>query len=97
MYAVVFRAEVAQLDDQYTQLAAQLRDLALEKYGCLEFTSCSEGGYEIAVSYWRSQADIVAWKSDLEHLTAQQLGRSKWYRNYKVQVMEVLREYGSLA
>lgn len=97
MYAVIFRAEIAQLDDQYTQLAAQLRDLALGKYGCVEFTSCSEGDYEIAISYWRSQADIVAWKSDVEHLAAQQLGRSKWYRNYKVQVMEVLREYGDLA
>lgn len=96
MYAVIFRANVALLDEQYTQLAEQLRRLALDKYGCVEFTACSEGDYEIAISYWRSQADIVAWKADVEHLTAQQLGRSKWYSAYKVQVVEVLREYGDL-
>ena len=93
MYAVVFRAEVAQLDDQYTQLAAQLRDLALEKYGCLEFTSCREGEYEIAISYWESEAQIAAWKQDPSHRHAQQLGRERWYSSYTVEVVQVQRRY----
>lgn len=36
---------------------------------------------------------INAWKNDTEHLFAQRCARSKWYRSYQVQVVEVLREH----
>lgn len=93
MYAVIFRAQVALLDEQYLEMAARMRDLALEEYGCVEFIAATEGDTEIAISYWESEAQIHAWKQNLEHLQAQQLGRSKWYRQYTVQVVEVLRQY----
>ena len=95
MYAVIFRAEIASLDEAYTATAEKLRELALTRYGCREFCSYMEGSREIAISYWDSEADIVAWKNDLEHLAAQNRGRARWYRSYSVQVVEVVREYGS--
>ncbi len=94
MYAVIFRAQVAQLDEEYSRMAARLRELALSEYGCLEFVSLTEGDQEIAISYWESESQIKAWKQDVEHLLAQSLGRSSWYRRYRVQVVEIKREYG---
>jgi heme-degrading monooxygenase HmoA len=93
-YAVIFTAEVAELDEEYSRTAGHLRELALSKYGCLEFNSCAEDGREIAVSYWDSEEQIRAWKQNPEHLAAQQAGRARWYRSYRVQVVEITREYG---
>lgn len=93
MYAVIFKAKINQLDEEYNTMAAHMRTLAIEKYGCLEFTACIEGDQEIAISYWGSLERIKVWKKDVEHLQAQALGREKWYTEYQVQVVEIVREY----
>lgn len=93
MYAVIFRAEIARLDDQYTEMAARMRDLALNSYGCVEFTSCTEGSSEIAISYWENEEQIRLWKQNAEHLVAQGKGRSRWYKSYRVEVVRIEREY----
>lgn len=80
MYAVIFRAEINELDEAYADMAAHMRERALNKYGCLEFTAVTEGKHEIAISYWESQKQIKAWKQDSDHRKAQKLGRSKWYK-----------------
>ena len=49
MYAVIFRAEINKTDSAYSEMAAQMRDLAKNKYGCIEFTSVTEGTNEIAI------------------------------------------------
>jgi len=95
MYAVIFRAEIAELEDEYGRIAERLRELALNRYGCSEFVSVSEGSREIAISYWQSETQIAAWKQDVEHLAAQKLGRSRWYASYRVEVVEIKRAYGS--
>lgn len=95
MYAVIFRAEIAVLDDEYVEMAERMRQLALSDYGCRGFTACTEGRHEIAISYWESEEQIRAWKNNSEHLQAQGKGRSKWYASYSVQVAEIVRDYGS--
>ncbi len=92
MFAVIFRAEIAQLDEEYSVMAARMRDLAMQEYGCREFTAVTEGNSEIAISYWDSQDQIRAWKENAEHLVAQRKGRAQWYVSYKVQIVEVVRE-----
>lgn len=93
MYAVIFRAEIAQLDENYFSVAERLRQLAINDYGCREFIAASEGKQEIAISYWDKKEHIRAWKEDQEHLLAQTSGRSKWYKSYSVQVVKVEHEY----
>lgn len=93
MYAVIFRATIKQVDEQYTETAAQMRELAQRKYGCTGLVSLCDGEEEITISYWPSLEHIHAWKHDAEHLHAQARGKSDWYRSYQVQVVEVLREY----
>jgi len=70
-----------------------MRKLAIEKYGCVDVQSLTEGDKEITISYWKSLDDIHAWKQDADHLQAQQSGRDKWYRHYDVKIVEILREY----
>jgi len=95
MYAVIFTAEVALLDSEYAETASRMREIAMSDYGCTEFISTTEGNNEIAISYWPSLEAIRAWKSNPDHLEAQELGKSRWYKSYNVQVVEVLREYGA--
>lgn len=93
MYAVIFKAEINTLDDSYSNTAQKMRELAMNKYGCTEFVAVTEGNNEIAISYWDNQEQIRKWKQDAEHLAAQELGRSTWYKSYKVEVVKVVREY----
>jgi heme-degrading monooxygenase HmoA len=93
MYAVIFKAKINQLDDSYSKTAARMRELAITKYGCAEFTAITEDEQEIAISYWESLAQIQKWKQDAEHLVAQEQGRSHWYKSYKVEIVQVIREY----
>ena len=97
MYAVIFRAEIDRLDDDYLETARSMRERAIERYGCKDFVSLTEGDVEIGISYWEEERQIAAWKRDAEHLLAQQRGRSRWYRSYRVEVSKIERSYGSAA
>ena len=93
MFAVIFRAEIAELDEDYAATAAKMRRIAMNQYGCKEFTSCCDGEQEIAISYWESESQIKEWRTNSEHLAAQGKGRKKWYKSYSVQVVEIKRDY----
>ena len=95
MYAVIFRAKIAGLDEKYDRVAKRMKEMALREYECIEFISVTQGGEEIAISYWENEDQIRKWKSNTEHTLAQELGRSKWYESYRVQVVKVIREYGN--
>jgi heme-degrading monooxygenase HmoA len=84
MYAVIFKAQINEIDATYAEVAKRMRELAVQKYGCLGFTSVTEGDREIALSYWQSEEQIRQWRQDSEHLVAQTLGRSTWYKSWQV-------------
>ena len=91
MYAVIFKATKAQLDDEYCRLAEHLRELAFNKYGCVDFISATEGDQEIAVSYWKTEQQIRDWKNDPEHRLAQVKGRDKWYSSVSVEICKIVK------
>jgi heme-degrading monooxygenase HmoA len=93
MYIVIFQAVTNELDADYAKTAERLRELALSQFGCVKFTSVTEGEREITLSYWPDEVSIKRWKAHAEHVLAQELGRRKWYASYEVQVAEILREY----
>ncbi len=74
-------------------MADTLRNKALSDYACVSFTSTNPGNQEIAVSYWPNIEAVSHWKNDELHLQAQQMGREKWYKNYTVDITEVLKSY----
>ncbi|MFV1997775.1 MAG: antibiotic biosynthesis monooxygenase [Acidiferrobacterales bacterium] len=95
MFIVIFRAKIAGLDEEYNRTASKMRILAEQKYGCLGFISAMEDDEEISISYWENQEQIKSWKNDAEHIAAQELGKTRWYEWYSVQIAEVVREYGN--
>lgn len=93
MFAVIFTAEIEEIDQEYSHVAKRMRELAVNEYGCIDFNSVTEGNKEIAISYWPNLDSVTAWKNNPEHKQAQMIGKSKWYKSYTVQVVEIMREY----
>ena len=93
MYAVIFKAEFKNQDQAYLETAERMRQLAKNKYGCVEIISVCEGENEITISYWESEDQIKRWKDDEEHVKAQEKGKSLWYKSYSIEVCEVIRSY----
>ena len=92
--AVIFTSVRTEDDaDGYAATAARMEELAAEQPGFLGIES-ARSGLGITVSYWASAEHARAWKRVSEHLLAQQAGRERWYRGYRVRVATVEREYG---
>ncbi|MEM8937112.1 MAG: antibiotic biosynthesis monooxygenase [Pseudomonadota bacterium] len=97
-YAVIFAARLRDQSADYAQVSATLETLAAEQPGYLGFQSARDAdGFGLAVSYWRTAADIAAWKAVLEHQIAQKRGRAEWYSDYAVHVAKVDRAYAMSA
>lgn len=75
-------------------MADKMLDLAAQQPGFLGVESAREN-LGITVSYWADLASIRLWKSNIDHLHAQKLGREKWYSSYSVRIARVEHEYGN--
>jgi heme-degrading monooxygenase HmoA len=81
-------------DDGYAAAAVEMDRLAAQQPGYVGIESArDESGFGITVSYWRTEADAVAWKQVTDHLAVQKAGRDRWYSSYTVRVATVGREY----
>jgi len=92
-YAVIFTAERTDIDEGYLSMAERMGELVFQQPGFLGVEAAG-GESEITVSYWDSPEAIANWKKNLEHGVAQSKGRSTWYKNYKIRVSKVERDYG---
>ena len=91
-YAVVFTSTQTKNIEGYSEMAEQMEILAKKQEGFLGVDS-AKNEIGITVSYWKSLEAIKNWKQNLEHLFAQQKGRTNWYSWYKVRICKVEREY----
>lgn len=95
-WAAIFTSQRnEQPGDGYEQTADRMFDLAHEQPGFLGYDTARSDGLGITVSYWRSAADIAAWKAQAEHVDAQSEGRARWYESYDIRIARVERAYGS--
>ena len=91
-YAVIFTSERTEIDEGYLAMAERMETLAKEQNGFLSVESArSEIG--ITVSYWKDLESIKKWKQNMDHLVAQEKGRSTWYESYTTRICLVEREY----
>lgn len=97
-YAVIFSSRRTAGDNGYGRVAERMVELAADQPGFLGVESArGEDGFGITVSYWASQEAIAAWKGNLEHVAARELGNSTWYEHYELRVARVERAYGGPA
>ena len=91
--AVIFTSTRTDGDNGYAVMAEQMYELAMQQPGYLGVETAREE-VGITVSYWRDEESARNWKQVAAHLVAQQRGREVWYRDYRVRVATVHREYG---
>lgn len=92
-YAVIFSSLRTEGDAGYGQAAARMLELAREQPGFLGVESAREDGLGITVSYWASEAAILAWKQHAEHQAVREQGRDAWYTAFHTRVCKVERAY----
>ncbi|MGY4493286.1 antibiotic biosynthesis monooxygenase family protein [Pseudomonas sp. TE3610] len=93
-YAVIFTSTRTDIDAGYGEVAQRMVDLASAQPGFLGVESArGEDGLGITVSYWQSEAAILAWKEHAEHTDARNTGRAQWYQRCITRVAHVQRAY----
>jgi heme-degrading monooxygenase HmoA len=90
-YAVIFTSKLKS-DDGYSNMAQKMEQLAKTQKGFLGIDS-ARNDLGITVSYWESLKAIASWKSNLEHIEAQNKGKTLWYKWYSVRICKVEHEY----
>ncbi|MFY9243096.1 MAG: antibiotic biosynthesis monooxygenase [Polaribacter sp.] len=92
-FAVIFSTIVEDNLEGYLETAERMEELAKMQKGYLGIES-ARNEIGITVSYWQTEEDIIAWKNNVEHTEARNLGREKWYKKYQLRICKVEREYG---
>jgi heme-degrading monooxygenase HmoA len=96
MIAVIFEVWPAD-KDRYLDIAADLHPLLEKIDGFLSierFQSLTEPDKILSLSFWRDEAAVTAWRTQPEHGLAQQEGRHGVFRDYRLRVAHVVRDYG---
>jgi len=98
MIAIIF--EVWPADGRkgdYLELAAQLKsDLErMDGFISIErFQSLTDPDKLLSLSFWRDEAAVAAWRCQAAHRAAQTAGRAGIFRDYRLRVAAVVRDYG---
>lgn len=94
-YVVIFSSQLADDEHGYAEMAERMVALAQAQPGFLGLESVrGADGFGITTSYWATEAAILAWRANVEHLAAQRAGRERWYAHYQTRVARVERAYG---
>ncbi len=98
MIAVIFEVWPAEgRRQEYLDIAASLRPLlaGIEGFLSIErFESLSEPGKLLSLSFWRDEDAVKAWRNVEAHRMAQAAGRDGIFRDYRLRIAGVIRDYG---
>jgi heme-degrading monooxygenase HmoA len=98
MIAVIFEVWIAPTRQQdYLDIAARLKP-ELEKIDGFisieRFQSLSDSGKLLSLSIWRDEEAVRSWRHHADHRSAQREGRQSIFRDYRLRVVSILRDYG---
>ncbi len=98
MIAVIFEVWPAEgRRDTYLALAASLKaELeTVDGFVSVErFESLTEPGKLLSVSFWRDEEAVRDWRERERHRAAQTKGRGGIFRDYRLRLASVIRDYG---
>ena len=99
MIAVIFEVWPAgeESRDRYLDLAAALRSdlLTMDGFISIErFQSLGEPGKLLSLSFWRDEDAVRAWRNLPSHRATQNQGRAGTFKDYRLRVASVIRDYG---
>ncbi len=84
MYAVIFDVELQKGgQEQYLTIASKLKEQLVTMPGFCQ----------LSLSFWERKEDIDNWKKNLDHMNAQALERAKLFKDYRIRLAEVYKDY----
>jgi heme-degrading monooxygenase HmoA len=98
MIAVIFEVwPNAGRKQDYLDIAARLKP-ELEKIDGFisieRFQSLTDETKLLSLSFWRDEDAVRRWRNFPEHREAQAMGRESVFRDYRLRVVSVIRDYG---
>lgn len=98
MIAVIFEVRIADGRQQdYLDIAGSLRaELeAIDGFLSVErFASLTDPNRLLSLSFWRDEEAVRRWRTASRHRAAQRAGRDGIFRDYRLRIAVVLRDYG---
>lgn len=98
MIAVIFEVWPAEgRRQEYLDTAAALRPLLEEIDGFISierFESLYEPGKILSLSFFRDEEAVAKWRSTVAHRQAQATGRAGVFKDYRLRIAGVIRDYG---
>mgnify|MGYP000094091323 CR=1 FL=1 len=82
--------------DNYTPYSGKMRQLVDEIEGFISverYRSEYDPDKILALGFFRDETAVEKWRNHPAHRQAQQLGRQKYYTNYRLRMAEVVRDY----
>ena len=81
----------------YLDWAAQLKEELVKMDGFISierFQSLTDPDKLLSVSFWRDESCLAAWRNLESHRAAQRAGRQAMFRDYRIRIVQVVRDYG---
>ncbi|PHQ69032.1 MAG: antibiotic biosynthesis monooxygenase [Sneathiella sp.] len=98
MIAVIFEVEPkAEHKQAYLDIAASLRPILEEIDGFISverFQSLTNEGKILSLSFFRDEEAVADWRKIEAHRKAQDSGRKVLFRDYRLRIAGVIRDYG---
>jgi heme-degrading monooxygenase HmoA len=98
MIAVIFEVcPHAESRADYLDLAAALGPMLREMDGFVSierFQSLSDPEKILSLSFWRDEQAVAGWRNTEEHRAAQAKGRAGVFKDYRLRIASVIRDYG---
>ncbi len=98
MIAVIFEViPHADKKQAYLDMAAEMKPLVEQIDGFLSverFQSLTNPEKLLSVSFFRDEAALNEWRQLTQHRKAQRAGRNNYFKDYRLRVAQVLRDYG---
>jgi heme-degrading monooxygenase HmoA len=98
MHAVIFEVWPKEEGRQeYLDIAASLKPTLERMDGFISierFQSLSDPGKILSLSFWRDDEAIAGWRRVESHRMAQAKGRGRLFRDYRLRIAGVIRDYG---
>jgi heme-degrading monooxygenase HmoA len=98
MIAVIFEVFPAEgRKDDYLEYAARLKSEleCMDGFISVErFQSLTDPDKLLSLSFWRDEEAVAGWRARAGHRVAQSAGRKGIFRDYRLRVAAVVRDYG---
>lgn len=97
MYAVIFEVEIKEgQQEAYLNIAAKLKEQLVLMPGFISierFESLTNEGKLVSLSFWEDEKSLINWKKNIDHLSAQAKGRDSIFKDYRIRIAKVERDY----